>query len=135
VTNAASNVDQIADAFWERILELSPISATVYGDDRYDDRLPDPGPDGRAKFRRMALDMQAAAASIPDEGLSVEDRITRDMLRVVGELIITEDDHRLDTLQVVDQMNGPQTMLPQLTQRSSSRASTRTRPTWPRTAS
>ena len=38
------------------------------------------------------------------------------MLRVVGELIVTEDDHRLDTLQVVDQMNGPQTLLPQLTQ-------------------
>jgi uncharacterized protein (DUF885 family) len=116
VTNAASTVDQIADGFWERFLELSPISATVYGDDRYDDRLPDPGPDGRAKGRQLALDMQAAAGAIPDEGLSVEDRITRDMLRVVGELVITEDDHRLDTLQVVDQMNGPQTLLPQLTQ-------------------
>ncbi len=116
MTNAASTVDEIADGFWERILELSPISATVIGDDRYDDRLPDPGPEGRAKFRQLALDMQAAARSIPDEGLSVEERITRDMLRVVGELIVTEDDHRLDTLQVVDQMNGPQTMLPQLTQ-------------------
>src|SRR5260221_9236523 len=60
--------------------------------------------------------MQAAARSIPDEGLSVEERITRDMLRVVGELIVTEDAHRLDPLQVVDQMTGPQTMLPQLTQ-------------------
>ncbi len=116
MTTAASTVDRIADGFWERILELSPISATVYGDDRYDDRLPDPGPAGQAKFRQLALDMQAAAASIPPEGLNVEDRITRDMLQVVGELIITEQDHRLDTLQVVDQMNGPQTMLPQLTQ-------------------
>src|SRR5260221_2969029 len=60
--------------------------------------------------------MQAAARSIPDEGLSVEERITRDMLRVVGELIIPEQDHRRDTLEVADQMNGPQTMLPQLTQ-------------------
>jgi uncharacterized protein (DUF885 family) len=116
VTNSDSTVDQIADGFWERFLELSPISATVYGDDRYDDRLPDPGPDGRAKARQWALDMQAAARAVPDEGLSVEDRITRDMLRVIGELTITEDDHRLDTLQVVDQMGGPQTLMPQLTQ-------------------
>ena len=116
MVTTASTVDQIADGFWERILELSPISATVQGDDRYDDRLPDPGPEGQARYRRLALDMQAAAASIPTEGLNVEDRITRDMLRVIGELILTEQEHRLDTLQVVDQMNGPQTMLPQLTQ-------------------
>jgi uncharacterized protein (DUF885 family) len=111
-----TDVDQIADGFWERFLELSPLSATVYGDTRYDDRLPDPGPEGRAKARKWAEDMIAAAAAIPDEGLSVEDRITRDMLRVIGEISITEDDHRLDTLQVVDQMGGPQTLLPQMTQ-------------------
>jgi uncharacterized protein (DUF885 family) len=116
VTSVPSSVDQIADGFWERFLELSPISATVYGDDRYDDRLPDPGPEGRAKVRQWALDLQAAADSIPDDGLTVEDRITRDMLRVIGQITITEDDRRLDTLQVVDQMGGPQTLLPQLCQ-------------------
>jgi len=116
VTDPHRSVDQIADGFWERFLELSPLSATVYGDKRYDDRLPDPGPEGRAKARAWAQDMIAAARSIPDAGLSVEERITRDMLRVIGELAITEDDHRLDTLQVVDQMGGPQTLLPQMTQ-------------------
>ena len=110
------SVDDIANGFWERFLELSPVSATVYGDSRYDDRLPDPGPDGRAKARRLATDMQAAARAIPDEGLSVEERITRDMLHVVGEIFLVEDDQRLDTLQVVDQMGGPQTLLPQLCQ-------------------
>jgi len=116
VTNADQTVDQIADGFWERFLELSPLSATVYGDTRYDDRLPDPGPEGRAKARQWAEDMIAAADAIGDEGLGVEDRITRDVLRVIGELTVTEDDHRLDTLQVVDQMGGPQTLLPQMTQ-------------------
>ena len=116
MTTAARTVDQIADGFWERYLELSPLSATVYGDKRYDDRLPDPGPEGRARARQWALDMQAAAREIPDEGLTVEERITRDMLRVIAELSLVEDDHRLDTLQVVNQMGGPQTLLPQLTQ-------------------
>jgi uncharacterized protein (DUF885 family) len=109
-------VDQIADDYWNRFLELSPLSATMYGDKRYDDRLPDPSPAGRAKARAWAEDMIATAASISDDGLSVEDRITRDMLQVVGELVIAQDDHRLDTLHVVDQMGGPQTLLPQLTQ-------------------
>src|SRR5215467_14052874 len=116
MTDEPRSVDQIADSFWERYLELSPLSATVYGDKRYDDRLPDPGPEGRLKARQWAQDMIAAADRTPDDGLSVEERITRDMLRVIGELVITEDDHRLDTLQVVDQMGGPQTLLPQMTQ-------------------
>jgi uncharacterized protein (DUF885 family) len=116
VTQADSTVDQLADGFWERFLELSPISATIYGDTRYDDRLPDPGPEGRAKARRLAEDMRSAAEAIPDEGLGIEDRITRDMLRVIADIFLAENDMRLDTLSVVDQMNGPQTMLPQLCQ-------------------
>jgi uncharacterized protein (DUF885 family) len=111
-----SAVDQIADGFWERFKQLSPISATINGDTRYDDRLPDPSPAGRADRRRFAEDMRDAAAAIPDEGLSVEDRITRDVMRVLGEILIVQDDQRIDTLQVVDQMGGPQTMLPQLCQ-------------------
>jgi uncharacterized protein (DUF885 family) len=111
-----STVDQLADGFWERFKQLSPISATINGDPRYDDRLPDPGPGGRADRRRFAEDMRDAARAIPDDGLGVEDRITRDVLRVIGEIFIVQDDQRIDTLQVVDQMGGPQTLLPQLCQ-------------------
>ena len=111
-----SAVDQLADGFWERFKQLNPLTATIYGDTRYDDRLPDPGPAGRAERRRYAEDMRAAAAAIPDEGLGVEDRITRDVMRVIGDIVIVQDDQRIDTLQVVDQMSGPQTMLPQLCQ-------------------
>jgi len=48
-----SAVNALADGFWESILEMSPTTATVYGDQRYDDRLPDPGPVGREKLRRV----------------------------------------------------------------------------------
>lgn len=111
-----SAVDRIAEDFFERYLELNPTSATVIGDDRFDDRLPDPGPEGRAARRVFAGDLIAAADAIPDEGLSVEDRITRDVMRVIGEIWITLDDQRMDVLHVVDQMGGPQTLLPQLCQ-------------------
>lgn len=109
-------VDQLADGFWERFKQLSPISATINGDERYDDRLPDPSPEGRADRRRFAEDMRDAAGSIPDDGLSVEDRITRDVLHVIGEIFVLQDDQRIDTLQVVDQMGGPQQLLPQICQ-------------------
>ena len=112
--NLPSEVDQLAEAFWERFLAISPITATLNGDDRFDDVLPDPGPAGRAAARDLATWVRGAAAAIPADGLTVEERITRDMLVVLGDLFVEEDDLRLDTLQAVDQMGGPQTFLPQL---------------------
>ena len=109
-------VDQLADGFWERFKELNPISATVNGDTTYDDRLPDPSPEGRAKQRAFAQDMRDAALAIPGDDLGVEDRITLDVMRVIGEIQLTELDQRMDTLKVVDQMGGPQQLLPQICQ-------------------
>ena len=109
-------VDRLADGFWERFKELQPISATINGDNRYDGLLPDPGPEGRAERRAFAEEMRDAALGTPEEGLSVEDHITLDVLRVIGEIFAIQDDQRIDTLQVVDQMGGPQQMLPQLCQ-------------------
>jgi uncharacterized protein (DUF885 family) len=111
-----SAVDQLADGFWERLKQLQPISATINGDSRYDDRLPDTSAEGRAAARQFADDMREAALAIPEEGLGVEDRITRDVLRVIGTIFAVQDDQRMDTLQVVDQMAGPQQLLPQICQ-------------------
>ncbi len=109
-------VDRIADGFWERFKELSPISATVNGDTRYDDKLPDAGPEGREQWRAYAQDLVDTAATTPTEGLGVEDRITLDVMRVIGEIQLTELDQRWDTMRVVDQMGGPQQLLPQICQ-------------------
>ncbi len=111
-----SPVDQLADRFWESILELNPTAATVYGDERYADRLEDPSPVGRATVRRLMEETKAAAEAIPAEGLPVEDRITRDMLIVIAEQSIKEDDQGIHRLKVVDQIAGPQTLLPQICQ-------------------
>jgi uncharacterized protein (DUF885 family) len=58
---------------------------------------------------------QAEAAAIDPADLSLEDRITRDMIRVVCELGLVQDDQRTDLFRAVDQMSGPQTLLPQVT--------------------
>ncbi|HEY3163838.1 MAG TPA: DUF885 domain-containing protein [Candidatus Limnocylindrales bacterium] len=114
--HASSPVDQLADHFWEEILELNPTTATVYGDERYNDRLEDPSPAGRAKARALMERTKAAAEAIPPEGLPVEDRITRDMLIVIADQAIEQDDQGVHRLGVVDQIGGPQTLLPQICQ-------------------
>lgn len=111
-----SPVDEIADRFWEELLRLSPTTATQYGDERYADRLEDPGPAGRAAMRSLAERVLSETAAVDESGLGTEDRITRDMLRVVAETEIEGDDLAFHELTAVDQIHGPQTMLAQLAQ-------------------
>ena len=113
---ASARVNDLADRFWEAVLELNPTTSTLYGDDRYADRLEDPGPEGRGRLRTLMERTAAEATAIETDGLPTEDRITRDMLKVIAELQIEEDDQALHQLKVVDQMGGPQQVLPQLTQ-------------------
>ena len=113
---SSSPVDQLADRFWDAILALNPTTATVYGDERYNDRLEDPSPAGRAKTRRLMEQTKAEAEAITPDGLLVEDRITRDMLIVIADQAIEQNDQGVHRLSVVDQIGGPQTLLPQICQ-------------------
>jgi uncharacterized protein (DUF885 family) len=112
----ASSVDALADRFWEGVLKTSPTLASFYGDDRYAGQLEDTTAHGRAVVRDLMELTAAAAAAIPTDGLATEERITRDMLQVIPELAIEEDDQHFHQLRVVDQMSGPQQLLPFLTQ-------------------
>jgi uncharacterized protein (DUF885 family) len=117
VTEPTSNaVNALADRFWEAILELNPTTATMYGDERYADRLEDPSEIGRAKALALWKSTRREAEAIPTDGLQVEDRITLDMIRVVCDLGVEEHEQRIDVLRVVDQMGGPQTLLPAIVQ-------------------
>ena len=114
MTETTTPIDALAERFWESFLQLHPTTATMYGDPRYDDRLDDPGPAGRAAIRKLAEDTRAEAQAIDPVGLSTEDRITRDMLIVLGDLAVAEDDLGMHRLRGVDQIAGPQTVLPQI---------------------
>ncbi|MGA3031285.1 MAG: DUF885 domain-containing protein [Candidatus Limnocylindrales bacterium] len=118
-TNAADDVNSLADRFWNGYLDLSPINATVLGYEQGLDRLDDPGPEGRARARTLmsetlwdadTIEAQAGGmAAIPDE-----ERITLDILRIICRVELEQHSQRFDRLKVVDQMDGPQTILPQL---------------------
>ena len=108
----AVEVNALADRYWEATLEQHPTTATLYGDDRFDDRLDDPSAAGRAAARALNDATIAELAEIPAPGLPVEERITHDMLRVVCELGNEGDNLRMDLVGLVDQIDGPQALLP-----------------------
>ncbi len=100
---------------WERTLELNPTLATIYGDERYDDRLDDPGPAGREARRGLADETLAAANAIPAASLGPEDRITRDLLCLSATTEIADHNARMDLISAVHQQ-GHQSLLPELIQ-------------------
>jgi uncharacterized protein (DUF885 family) len=112
---ASADLAALAARTWERTLELNPTLATVYGDERYDDRLDDPGPVGRAARRALADETLAAAAAIPGASLDEEDRITRDLLRLTAATEIADDEAQMDLVAAVQQ-HGHQSVLPELVQ-------------------
>lgn len=125
VRAAGDAINSLSDRFWNGILDLSPITATVLGYEQGIDRLDDPGPAGRASARALYTETLAAADAIKAgmagavaasdvSGLPTEERITLDILRVVCEIELEQQGQRFDQLKVVDQMDGPQTMLPLL---------------------
>jgi uncharacterized protein (DUF885 family) len=113
---AAEGVNQLSDRFWDGLVDLSPVTATVLGYDRGMDKLDDPGPEGRAKAERLYRDTLAecAALELRAGALPAEERITLDIMRVVCDIELEQLAQRFDRLKVVDQMDGPQTILPLL---------------------
>jgi uncharacterized protein (DUF885 family) len=100
-------VNQLADRFWEGVLERDPLYATVLGDERYNGHWPDLGPDGRAADEAALREMLSDAKAIPTEGLDPEQVITRDMLIIVGENHLEAYAQKQYQLSL-DHMSGPQ---------------------------
>ena len=103
--NAA--VNDLADRFWEGVLQRDPINATLLGDERYNDRWPDLGASGRADEEAFLRATMAEAREISSEGLEPEQLITRDLLVLVAENhleALAQKQYQLG----IDHMSGPQ---------------------------
>jgi uncharacterized protein (DUF885 family) len=60
-------VDELAERYWEAVLEADPLQATVVGERGHDHRLPDLSPAGVAdSIRRFEEVLAAAATAVPD---------------------------------------------------------------------
>jgi uncharacterized protein (DUF885 family) len=103
--NAA--VNDLADRFWDGVLERDPLWATLLGDERFNERWPDLGANGRAADEAAFRSVLAEASSIPAEGLEAEQVITRDLLILVAENhleALAQKQYQL----AIDHMSGPQ---------------------------
>ncbi|HEY0581727.1 MAG TPA: DUF885 domain-containing protein [Chloroflexota bacterium] len=109
----AEALDQLAHEYWQGVLRRNPIVATFYGDYRYNDRLPDLGPVGRAEEQSELQAVLTRLSALRDEAFDTERRITWDMLRLAAESGLDVIRLRLDEM-AVDQMDGPQVWLPEL---------------------
>jgi uncharacterized protein (DUF885 family) len=82
--NLSDDLSRLSALYWERRLQADPIEATLLGDHRFDDRLPDPSP----VANQAAIDALAALAievqRVDAGGLSTNDRVTRAAL--LGEI-------------------------------------------------
>jgi uncharacterized protein (DUF885 family) len=111
----SADLAALCERSWERTLELHPTMATILGDERFDDRLADPGPDGRAARRALAEQTAAAARAIDAARLDTEEHLTRDLLIMISEQQMVDDDLRVDLIEAVEQQ-GHQAVLPELVQ-------------------
>jgi len=81
VTDATAAVRSLADVHAQGMLRLDPLLATMLGDHRYDDKLPDTLTDaGLTAVRKLNEDTRAQLARIPRTALSGEDGLTWDVL-------------------------------------------------------
>ena len=58
-------LDILAADYWEAFLESNPLLATIFGDPRFDDRLPDPTPEGLAAVRSRSAGLLARLDTLP----------------------------------------------------------------------
>jgi uncharacterized protein (DUF885 family) len=103
----------LADEYWEGVLRRNPVAATFFGDYRYNDRLPDVGPQGRSEEEAALRDLSARLEPFAQADLPDQDRVTWDMLRISVRAGLDGIRLRLDEMSV-DQMDGPQVWLAEL---------------------
>jgi prolyl oligopeptidase len=71
----------LADDYWEAVLRRHPTRATALGDHRFDDRLADLSDRSRLNWERGLRALLTRVDRVPEQGLTPEDRLTRDLLK------------------------------------------------------
>jgi uncharacterized protein (DUF885 family) len=104
----------LVERYWDDLLELDPLLGTFCGDERFDDRLPDPGPQGRAAADAVHRAALADVAAIDRTGLDVVERTSLDVMEAVARRYLNELQHRTDRLAAANHLWGPGQMVGQI---------------------
>jgi uncharacterized protein (DUF885 family) len=97
---APSKIDALAAQYWDERMAADPLEATELGDRRFDDRLPDESPEGRAADRARLERLRAAVAATPQD-------LTRDLLLIQIDSDLAHASCELEDW-AVDAREGPQ---------------------------
>ena len=98
---------RLIERYWDGLLESEPLLGTAIGDDRYDDRLPDPGPDGRALRERLHRGALEELGLLEIDALDEDLRISLDILEAIARRDLATLEHRTDRLAAVSHLWGP----------------------------
>jgi uncharacterized protein (DUF885 family) len=109
-----SDARRLADRFWDGVLEVNPLLGTIVGDERFDDRLEDLSPSGRARREEVHRSALEHLGAIDRDALEVEDRVTLDLVETLATRNVTSLALGYDRLEVMDHLWGPGTLLADL---------------------
>ncbi|MDZ7673717.1 MAG: DUF885 domain-containing protein [Acidimicrobiales bacterium] len=76
----ADELDRLAEEYWDGVMARAPFAATMFGDHRFDDRVPDLSPAGLAEERGFASDIADRAKAIDPASLDAGHQVTRALL-------------------------------------------------------
>ncbi len=100
----------LAAEYWEHALEWNPLNATMVGDRRFDDRMPDISPEALSGQVAVLGDLNERARAVEPEGLAADERVTRLQLLAVTRDGMDERTTGFETW-VLDPLDGPQVAL------------------------
>src|SRR4029453_5182326 len=75
--------DRLLERYWDGLLELEPLLGTAIGDERFDDRLPDPGPEGRGARERLHRGALEELGLLEVDQLDEDRRVSLDILEAI----------------------------------------------------
>src|SRR6476660_8543125 len=73
----------LATRYWDGLLQEEPLLGTEVGDDRFDDRLPDPSEEGLARRKEFMEGAVAEAAELDHSALDQDTRVTIELLEAI----------------------------------------------------
>ena len=89
MVDTAERARSLVDRYWEQLLELEPLTGTVCGDERYDDRLPDPSERGRSVSETINSAALSELRTIDRTELDVSLRGSLDILEAIANRSLT----------------------------------------------
>jgi uncharacterized protein (DUF885 family) len=99
-------LDRLAERYWDALLAHHPTSATLLGDRRFDEEVPDVSEEAEAELAATLTGVLDEIRSIDRDDLDREDRISLDVLAFDASCYVADVDARLTEMHV-SPMFGP----------------------------